>query len=179
MIVTVSGAPGSGKSSVSKLLAKRLGLKHYSVGDFMRTLAKKRGLSILEFSQNAEQNRSIDDELDSMQIELGKREDNFVIDSRLGFHFIPKSVKIFLDVQEGDAARRIFNHLRKEEKENTTPERTLENIQRRKASERLRYQKYYGLDCYDKKQYDLVLDTTPLSVEQVTNRIIQFLKNTA
>lgn len=175
MIITISGLPGSGKSSVSRLLAKRLGFRHYSIGDFMRSIARKRGLSLLELSKKAEQDRSIDEELDSMQIGLGRKEDNFVIDSRLGFHFIPNSVKILLSVSEQEAARRIFSQLR-DEKENTSLEQTLKSIRIRKASECKRYSEYYGLDCYDKRNYNLVIDTAPLSVEQVVERVAEFVK---
>lgn len=176
-IITISGSPGSGKSSVSRLLAKRLGFRHYSIGDLMRALAEKRGISLLELSRKAESDKSMDQELDRMQTELGKKQDNFIIDSRLGFHFIPGSIKIFLETDERKAAERIFHHLRKEEKENTSLEKTLENIRRRKQSERMRYRKYYQLDCYNKEQYDFTLDTTQLSVEQTVKNIMEFLKN--
>ncbi len=176
MIITVSGDPGSGKSSVSRLLAKKLGFRHYSVGDLMRTIAKKRGISLLDISRKAEKNRSIDIELDKMQTDLGKKQDNFIIDSRLGFHFIPHSVKVFLEVRDEVAAERIFKDLKRDERENTSLEKTLENIKRRKKSERLRYKNYYSLDCYNKKQYDLILDTTHLSIEQVVEKILEFLE---
>jgi cytidylate kinase len=175
MIITISGSPGSGKSTLSRALARRLGFRHYSVGDLMRTLAKKRGTSLLELSREAERDSSIDRELDRMQEELGKKQDNFIMDSRLGFHFIPQSIKIFLEVDEREAASRIFHDLNREERENTSLEKTLENIRRRKASERLRYRKYYGLDCYRKSQYDLVFDTTGLSKEQTLERITESL----
>ena len=178
MIITISGDPGSGKSSVSRRLARRLGFKHYSIGDLMRRLAKKKGITLLELSRKAEKSKSMDEELDRIQIGLG-REDDFVIDSRLGFYFIPRSRKIFLEVKEEVAAGRIFNHLRPEEKENTSLEKTLENIRKRKESEGLRYEKYYGLDCYDKEQYDLVLDTTNLTIEQTVEGIMGFMKKHA
>ena len=89
MIITISGIAGSGKSTVAKLLAKKLNYKHYSIGDFMRQIAKERKLTLLELSKQAEKDNSIDKELDKKQIELGKTKDNFVIDSRLGFHFCP------------------------------------------------------------------------------------------
>ncbi len=176
MIITVSGNPGSGKSSVSRLLAKKLGFRHYSVGDLMRTLAKRRGISLLDISRKAEKDRSIDIELDKMQTDLGKKQDNFIIDSRLGFHFISHSVKVFLEVRDEVAAERIFKDLKRDERENTSLEKTLENIKRRKKSERLRYRRYYSLDCYNKKQYDLILDTTHLSIEQVVEKILEFLE---
>ncbi len=115
MIITISGIAGSGKSTVAKLLAKKLNYKHYSIGDFMRELAKERGTTLLELSKEAEKDKSIDKELDKKQTELGKTKDNFVIDSRLGFHFIRNSKKIFLEVQLNEAAKRILKEKRQHE----------------------------------------------------------------
>ncbi len=60
MIITISGKAGSGKSTIAKQLAKKLGLKHYSTGDFMRQMAKDKGVSLLELSRIAEKDKSID-----------------------------------------------------------------------------------------------------------------------
>lgn len=177
MIITISGSLGSGKSTVAKLLAKKLGYKHYSMGDFQRELAKERGISLLELSKLEEKDKSLDKIVDQKQKDLGKKEDNFVIDSRLGFYFIPHSVKLFLEIDEKEAAKRIFNHLRPGEKENATLEETEENIKIRKKSEIKRYQEYYNLDLHDKSNYDLVIDTTNISAEQVSEEVLNYLKS--
>jgi len=176
MIITISGDAGAGKSTVAELVAKKLKFRHYSVGDFMRILARKRKLTLLQVSELAEKDRTIDEELDDMQIELGKFEDHFVLDSRLGFHFVPKSFKVFLKVDVNEAARRIFNHKRRLEEENKTVQATLENINKRKKSELHRYEKYYNLNPYDKKNYDLVIDTTKNVAEQTADEIILAVK---
>lgn len=175
MIITISGSLGSGKSTVAKLLAKKLGYKHYSMGDFQRELAKERGISLLELSKLEEKDKSLDKIVDQKQKDLGKKEDKFVIDSRLGFHFIPHSVKVFLDVDEKESAKRIFNHLRPGEKENATLEKTEENIRIRKQSEQKRYQEYYNLNLHDKANYDFVLDTTNISAEEVIQEILKHI----
>ena len=176
MIITISGKPGSGKSTVAELIAKRLSLKHYSIGNFMREIAKEKGISLLELGKIAEKERWVDDELDKRQIELGGREDGFVIDSRLGFHFIPKSVKIFLDVNLDESAKRIFNEKRKDEKDNLSLEKTKENVKKRMKSEMVRYKKYYGLNYYDKKHYDFVVDTSEVSIDKVVGTVVGWLK---
>ncbi|MBI2580932.1 nucleoside monophosphate kinase [Candidatus Woesearchaeota archaeon] len=182
MIITISGVPGSGKSTVAKLVAKKLGFRHNSAGDFMREIAEKRGVSLLELGRIAEKDRSIDRELDRRTIQLGKNEDNFVIDSRLAYHFIPQSFRVFLMVEEGAAAKRVFSDIkskktgRKVEKESTTPEATLAAIKKRRKSEELRYRKYYGLNPYDEKQYDLVIDTTKSNPEEIAKKIVEAVK---
>lgn len=171
MIITISGAPGSGKSTVADLVAKKLGMKRYSVGGLMREIAAKRGVTILELSRLAEKDKTIDDELDTRQRALG-RQDRIVVDSRLGFHFIPNSLKVFLHVSPKEAARRIFAAGRKGEGENVTLAKTFGNIRKRKASERMRYKKLYGVDPYKKAVYDFYIDTTKLSPEEVAERIV-------
>lgn len=174
MIITISGDAGSGKSTVAELVAKKLKFRHYSVGDFMRQVAKKRKLTLLQVSRLAETDRSIDEELDDMQTELGKNEEHFVLDSRLGWHFIPNSFKVFLKVDIREAARRIFNDSKRESvEENRTIEAAEENIRKRKASELERYRKYYKLNPYEEKNYDLIIDTTKLAPEEVAERIVK------
>ena len=176
MIITISGALGSGKSTVAKILVQKFNLKHYSTGDFMREIAAKRGITLLELSKLAETDRSIDKELDNYQIQLGKYEDNFIIDARLGWHFIPNSIKIFLDVTDEEAAKRIFKEGRTDEKYNTDLNATLENIKNRRASEIKRYLDYYNLNYYDHNNYDLVVDTTEIPAEEVAEKIIKFIE---
>ena len=175
MIITISGVPGSGKSTVAGIVAKKLKMKHYSVGGIMRELAAKRGMTILELSRLAEKDGSIDEELDARQKALGKK-DNIVVDSRLGFHFIPGSFKVFLYVSPDEAGRRIFAARRNGEQENVTLAGTTLNIRHRKASEQLRYRKLYGVDPHKKAYYDVCIDTTRMCPEEVADRIIKAAK---
>ena len=99
MIITISGKAGSGKSTVAKQLAKKLNLKHYSIGDIMRQIAKERNLSLNELSKLAEKDKSIDTELDKKQLELRNKKD-FIIDGRLTAYFIPKANFLYHNYQE-------------------------------------------------------------------------------
>ncbi len=172
MIKTIIGVAGSGKSTVAKLLAKKLRYKHYSIGDFMREMAKERKVSLLELSKQAEKDKTIDKELDKRQIELGKKEDNFVIDSRLGFNFIPKSTKVFLEVDVNEAAKRIFKEKREHEQYKDVQE-SIEKIKRRIKSEDKRYSRYYKVDYHDKDNYDVVIDTTNIKPREVVEEIVR------
>lgn len=176
MIITVSGKAGSGKSTVSKTLAKKLGLKHYSSGDFMRRMAKEKGITLAELSKKAEQdNGAIDKEIDERQKELGKKEDDFVIDGRLSAFFIPNAdFKIFLDVELDESAKRIAGDKRATENAKNLEEMK-EEIKNREASEVKRYKQYYGFDCYDKSYYDILIDTTELTQEQVIEKILKLV----
>jgi cytidylate kinase len=173
MIITISGNIGSGKSTLAKGIAEKLGMKHYSTGELMRRIAKERGVSLLEISSRAENDESIDREIDAQAAKLGKEEDNFVIDSRLAWHFIPHSIKIFVKLDRKEAARRVFNHMRQDEKENTDVESTLRNIEKREASEVKRYRKLYSFDYLDTKNYDIVIDSTVSSEKETLENALK------
>ncbi|MEK6867420.1 MAG: (d)CMP kinase, partial [Nanoarchaeota archaeon] len=174
--ITISGEAGSGKSTVADIIANKLKLKRHSTGDYMRTMAAARGVTIIELNKIGETDPSIDKELDNWQKNLEKKKaESFVLDSRLGFHFIPSSIKIFLEANLNVRAERIYDDQRLVE-ENTTLKKTIENIKKRQHLERERYKEKYGIDYLDFSKYDLVLDTTNMSPQQVAEKIILFVK---
>ncbi len=173
--ITISGESGSGKSTVADVLARKLRINRYSTGDYMRTMAAARGVTIVDLNKISETDASIDKELDDWQKNLEKSTESFVIDSRLGFYFIPSSLKIFLSADEQERARRIFNGKRLVES-NTTMKKTLADMKKRKNLEKNRYKEKYGVDYFHLKHYDIVIDTTDISPLQVADKIIQFIK---
>lgn len=171
LVVAISGRPGSGKSTVAKLLARRLDLEHVSAGDFMRDMAAERGISVLELSRIAEGDDAIDREIDARSEQLGSSGRSVVIDSRLAWHFIPGAVKVFLDVSIEVAAQRIFGDERSSEVENIDLRSTIEATMERAASESLRYQQYYGIDYLDATNYDVVIDTSGMTPSDVVHEL--------
>lgn len=176
MIITISGRPGSGKSVVAARVAHALGLRHVSAGDFMRDMAAERDMSILEFSKSAERRDVIDREIDARTARMAEEESDFVMDARLGWHFAPKSVKVFLEVRPEVAARRIYEARRGSEHENVTIEETRAAIESRTESEKKRYLSYYGLDYTDHSHYDLVVDTSDQTIDQVVDTILDHVQ---
>ena len=114
MIISISGFPGSGKSTVAKILYEKLGFERIYMGAILRKIADQKGINILELIKEAETDSSIDEETDEYVADLGKNKDNFIIESRTAFHFIPDSFKVFLKVDLKEGARRIFKDLAKE-----------------------------------------------------------------
>lgn len=175
MKITISGKPGAGKSTIAKLLAKKLNLKHYSIGDLMRKMAKEKNISLIELSKNAEKNPEIDKELDKKSEEIGKTQDNFVMDTRLGFHFIPDSIKIFLNISLDESAKRIFKDKRETEKAKTLEDLKFE-LKRRMDSEEKRYLEYYHIHINNPDNYDIIIDTTNLTVNKVLEKVLRYIK---
>lgn len=175
MIITICGMPGSGKSTMAIKLAKKLGMKRYSAGGMQREIAKSKGITITELSKLEESDPSIDKEVDEYQRKLGKTEDNFVIDGRTGFYFIPHSIKILLTVSPEEGARRIRKGNRPGEQAKSEKE-MIKLWKERFDSDAKRYKKYYHIDVYDEKNYDFVLDTTNLSQEEVFRKVVEFIE---
>lgn len=161
MIITVSGLPGSGKSTVAKRLAQELGYRFFSMGDLRGKAALERGLTIDQFNALPE---NTDEIVDAYQKKLGETEDNLVIDGRISWHFIPTSFKVFLDVDPQVGAERIFagkrGANRADEPEYVDVAHVRDTLAARVASDTERYKKHYGIDFADRSVYDLVIDTS-------------------
>jgi cytidylate kinase len=174
-IITIAGAPGSGKSSTAKIVAQKLGYEHFSSGDMFRKMAAEKGLSVEEINEAAEEQKSIDQKVDELLVGIGKEKDKVVIDSRTAFHWIPDSFKVFLDLDSQIAAERTFAQIQKEGRASqaaSSVEEVRANTIRRTTSEHKRYQSLYNLDVTDKKSFDLVVDTQTNNLEQVAAIVV-------
>lgn len=175
MIIAISGLPGSGKSTVGKILAKKLGYKFYSMGDMRGKMAMERGLTINELNKLGEKEDWTDKIVDEYQQELGEKEQNFIIDGRLSFYFIPHAYKIFLTVNPREAAKRVFSDPRPDEKKVNSIEEQIKAMQKRVRDDEKRYKKYYNVSFTKEKNYNLVIDTTRLNLNEVVAEIYRVL----
>jgi len=176
MIITIGGRSGAGKTSVARILAKKLGYKFYSMGDLRGKMAMERGMTIDELNEIGNKEIWTDKKVDEFQRRIGKTENNFVIEGWLSFYFIPHSFKVFLEVDPRVGAKRIFKDQRPDEPKQKTIAGVLKMIKKRMAESQKRYKKYYHVDCFNTKCYDLVINTTNLTINQVVNKIISELK---
>jgi CMP/dCMP kinase len=183
MIITLAGLSGAGKSTVKKLLAERLGQTSYSMGDMRAAYAQEHGLTTDELNAQDAQDGNIDRLVDAFQTDIGKREDHFVVDGWMSWHFIPQSTKVFLDIDPHEGARRIFAE-QQEHPEHRIDERPYQNVvdvqetlRKRVLGNQERWKRWYGVDFLDKSQYDLVIDTTHLTPPEVVERIVSFISS--
>jgi len=175
-IITIAGRPGSGKSTTSKLVAAKLGYKHFSTGDLFRAVGSERGLDLLSTNLAAENHKDIDAIVDEKQREMGETKDNLVIDARLAWHWMPYSFKVFLNLDLEVAAKRIIANtdaarLRHEHVPDD-PHEYAQILQQRLGSEAKRYMNTYQANPYDTSNYDLVVDTDVNSIEEVASKVI-------
>ena len=172
MIISISGSPGSGKSTAAKRVAEQLGMKFYSMGDLRGERALARGLTINEFNNLPE---DTDTDVDQYVKKLGQGQDNFVIDSRLAWHFIPQSFKIFIKVDPRVGAERVMQGTRKDEPTHGSVDDTMRALAEREQGDQKRYKRLYEVDHLDLSHYDLVIDSSHTGKETVVSQILDAL----
>jgi CMP/dCMP kinase len=163
-IITISGKPGSGKSSTADRVAELLGYTRHSSGDMVRRVLAKEGMSLEEYNKRAEDEHDLDDKVDEELRSLRSAKD-VVVDSRLGFYWIPESFKVYLDLDLEVATARIFKDAVNNKKRSGAGESgSLPDIARkvreRMQDEQNRFRTLYGIDPYSTHHFDLVIDTS-------------------
>ncbi len=169
-IVTLSGDIGGGKSSVARILKETLGYQLISAGGIQREIAASMGLTTLQLNEWSAEDRSVDDKIDSHTKMLGQTSDHIIVDSRLAWHFIPDAYKVFLSVDPAVGAERVFEASRSDEFHGSLTE-ALENNRSRTRLEAVRYRTLYGIELRDYRNYDLVVDTSFASPDDVAATI--------
>lgn len=176
-IITIAGKPGSGKSTASKAIAEKLSFKHFSSGDFFRAIGKERGIDVFQANLVAEQEVEIDHLVDEKLRVLGENEDNMVIDSRMAWHWMPYSFRVYLDLDLLVAAERILESLDDARMDvediPASPAEYAARLQDRLDSETRRYRSLYDANPYNPANYDLVIDTALNGPEAVQERIAE------
>ena len=147
--ITITGDLGSGKSTVAKALCQMLNFKYFSTGGIQRQIGKDQGMNTLELNYFAEKNLDIDKYIDDFVIRLNDEEESFAIDSRMAWHFIRNSFKIYLTVNPIVAAKRVMAdcHRDSEQVMEDVYEKSLNLLERRAAEDNpwfvKKYQKFF------------------------------------
>lgn len=180
-IITISGKPGSGKSSTADRIAELLGYSRYSSGDLVRKHTKQHNITLMEFNRRAANDHSLDFKIDEALRAL-RNDNDLVIDSRLGFYWIPESFKVYLELDIDVATARIFKDAVNNQGRTTEAEtaHSLSDVQKqvqaRLNTEVRRFQQLYGVNPYDTSHFDLIVNTSRHSPETVALTIFDTYK---
>lgn len=169
--IVIFGWAGVGKSTIASLIAKKLGYRHISSGELFRAEAAARGLDLYEFEKLCNGDAQYDMALDNRVATIGQTEDDFVIDSRLAWHFIPQAIKIKLNCDWGERTKRIA------ERDGVSLAEAEAKTKFREDSIIKRYRDYYGIeDMAPDRLFNLVVDTTHLTIPEVVQTVENFLE---
>lgn len=181
LIISLNGHEGSGKSTIARMVAERLGVPMFHMGQIFRDKAAEKGMTLAEYGRLRDTSPAYDREADDHLLKLAAENDSFVIDSRTAWHFIPQSLKIFLKVDISAAAERIMKELqadearKMEDKNLDSIKNIISSIKKRRSEDNKKYLAYYGINPDDEINYDLVLDTTNLSITDVFEKVMEFI----
>ncbi len=174
MIISISGPPGSGKTTVGKLLAENLDYEFISTGMVFRHMAEEREISLEKFGEMALEDHEIDKELDKRIIAIAKEKKKLVIEGRLAGHMLHlngiTAFKIWVDAHMHTRALRISG------REEKNVEEVIEETKIREDCEWQRYHDIYGIDARSLAIYDLVIQSDVSTAEELASEIIEKLE---
>ncbi len=174
MKVTISGPPGSGKTTIAGLLSEKLGMEVITGGMIFRGYAEELGITLSELGKRAEAEEDFDRKLDMYQLEVLKTKDNIIVESRLSGWLCHingiRAFKIFLKADDSVRIKRIESSL--EEREGEQHGDIHKSVKERELSEWKRYNKYYNIDFNDVSIYDAVIDSSQKLPNEIVGVII-------
>lgn len=171
LIITMSGSHGAGKSFYSKEVAKKFGLRRISAGKIFRKKATERNMSVEELSKLAEDDRRIDEQLDSYVVREAKK-GGVVVDSLLSGWLLKDiaHIRICLKAPLNERVKRIAR------RDGKKYEDALKETNLRERSEKKRFREYYGIDIDDLSIYHLVIDTSLTNIKTIKQLIFNLIE---
>jgi predicted cytidylate kinase len=174
MRITISGPPGSGKTTVCKLLAERLGIDYVISGTVFRSMAQRLHLSLAEFGRLANEDPVYDRMIDEDMVKTAREKEDVVLEGRLAAHNLVRhgipAFKVYLDAPPRVRAGRIV------EREHGDVDLALCEMLEREKCEAQRYNLWYDIDLSDMSVYDLVVDTSTLRPEKIVELIVHSME---
>jgi len=174
--VVLNGDLGGGKTTVSILLARRLGIRRVSIGDLFRAEAARRGMTALQMNRHAELDDKIDKYVDRLQADIAASGEQIVVDSRLAWHFFTEAVKVHLIADPTVAATRVLGRAGDNVERYRSVDEARSRLANRNESERGRFLTRYRVDKTRLRNYDLICDSTSASPEEIVERVVQHVE---
>ena len=166
--VAISGKSGCGNTTVSGMLAERLGVK--LINYTFRQLAEEKGMTLKEVIDAAREDDSYDKYVDKHQVELAL-EQSCVLGSRLAIWMLKEAdLKVYLYASDDTRAGRVFN------REGGDLQAIKDFTAMRDREDTARYKEFYGIDNNDYKFVDLIIETDDKNPEQIVGIILKELE---
>lgn len=172
-LIAVAGLPGTGTTTLCRLLSQRLSLPHVYAGQFFRAMAKEKSMDLVQFGEYAEKHPEVDQQLDARMIEVA-RQRGVVLEGRMVAWQLQQAgaggLRVLLEAPEDVRAKRVANR-----EGVASVEKVLVENRHREASEAKRYREYYGFDPNDPRHYDMVIDSSDKTPDAIADLVIKRL----
>ena len=169
MYITLSGRLGSGKSTVASRISNLAGYEIYSTGKIQRGIAERLNITTLELNELMKTKPEYDDIIDRETVRISKESvgKKILFDSRLAFHFVEDSLKVYTYVSPLIAGERVVNDARGAVEHYESAEEARDGLLERTRVENLRFADIYAIDNLDYRNYNLIVDSTYIDPDQV------------
>lgn len=177
MIITISGKPCTGKSTMAEIFIEKYGFERIYAGGIFKSIAKERNMDILELVKSkevVEVDREVDKRLKKVYDE--RLDDDILIESRTAWSFMPSAFNVFIDVADQVMAERLYNSDRTERERGGSIDEAKTKVLDRYNEDVERYKRIYGIDCSMLENYDFVIDNSNLTPEETANQIYEAYK---
>lgn len=165
--ITIFGLSGTDTRPVGKMLAESLGYTFLSSEQLFKRKADELGIEFSKFEEFCRRNPKYNLNLDRSIAEFGRNNDNFVMESRLAYHFIPDSKKVKLICSYYSRIRRVAD---KHKMPFSIASKKTNEIE---SSAAKRHRKFYGIKkLAPDNKFDLIIETTRMSTSEIVAIII-------
>ena len=178
MLISITGRLGSGKSTICGILNKEYGFEIFSTGTINREFARSLGITTLELNERLKTDPGLDKQIDGTvtRLSIEKKDEKLIFDSRMAWHFAKNTFKIFLTIEPMEAAVRVMKNQRGCEEHYENVDEACAKLIERSRVERDRFVDIYGVDYYDYNNFNIVIDTTSRTPDEVVALIMENLE---
>jgi CMP/dCMP kinase len=181
-VICISGMAGTGKSTLSRKLAEKYGLRYYCGGDALKDLAKQEGYAVtsegwwesqigLKFLKERVNDPKFDKAVDDKLIEQAKI-GNVLLDSWTMPWLLEGGFKIWLAASLEKRATRVS------ERDHISVKEAFVMLEEKEANTKAIYKSLYGFSLgEDLSPFDFILDTDNLAAPEVFSVLCRVLDN--
>ena len=172
MIITITGKPCTGKSTMAEIFVKKYNFDRIYAGSIFKRYARELGIDITELTKSeqiCEIDYRVDKELE--HVYNTRLQDDLLIESRTSWSFMPKAFNVFINIPDRVMAERLFNSDRPVNERGQTLDEALQKVTERYNADVKRYKKLYDIDCDNLNNYTFVIDNSNLTPEQTADEI--------
>ena len=164
--IAVSGKSGCGNTTISRIVADKLGLDF--INFTFRALAEERGLSLREVLEKAAEDDGWDREVDRRQVAMAEQSSGCVLGSRLAIWMLAKAdLTVYLRAAPETRAARIAK------REGGDAGEIAAFTRDRDRQDRERYLRLYNIDNDEYAFANLIIDTDAMTPEEIADEIIR------